>query len=60
MITDDPVMDYERFAADLADEERKLPKCAYCHEPIQDEYFYCINERNICLECLRDFKIISE
>ena len=39
----------------------KLPKCAYCGEPIQDDYCYEINGEVICEDCLNDnFRVSTE
>lgn len=32
----------------------KLPKCANCGEPIQDEYLYKISGDLICESCLKE------
>ena len=58
MRTDNPLMDYEGYSSDLADREARLPVCDYCKEPIQDEYYFCIDDRNICPGCLRDYKVV--
>ena len=35
------------------------PLCSCCNEPIQEDYYYEINEEKICEECLRiNFKRI--
>lgn len=50
--TDDPVAD---AAAHDWEEQRwleRLPRCAYCSEPIQDDKCYLINDELICPECL--------
>lgn len=44
MWTDDPVFDAERYTAEQEAELDKLPKCADCGHPIQDEL--------ICPDCL--------
>lgn len=31
----------------------KLQVCAYCGEPIQDDFYYEINDEPICEECLK-------
>ncbi len=41
-----------------AEQERqlsKLPVCSCCDEHIQDEYFYQINDENICVHCLNEY-----
>lgn len=52
--TDDPYADFDRHDAEWRSELDKLPKCAECGEPIQDEYCYEINDELICPECLKD------
>lgn len=32
-----------------------LPKCDYCNDPIQDDFYYEINGENICECCLDRF-----
>lgn len=32
----------------------KLPVCCMCGEPIQDEYYYLINDEILCQECLEN------
>lgn len=39
--------DYER-----AEAEKELPVCSECGEPIQDDYYYFINDEILCEECL--------
>lgn len=50
--TDDPIADADRH--DLEEQRwlEKLPKCAYCNEPIQDDKCYLINDELVCPECL--------
>ena len=31
------------------------PKCEYCGEDIQDDYFYVIDGCKVCGECIKDF-----
>lgn len=31
------------------------PKCDYCDEPIQDDYFYRIEGSKVCRDCLKNF-----
>lgn len=47
---------YDVFAAHDREKERRLsnlPKCEYCGNTIQDEYFYIINDENICEDCMK-------
>ena len=52
--SNDPMKDLDRYEMAQERELRKLPKCAICNEPIQDEHFYLINDEPICPECLDD------
>lgn len=51
--TDDPIADFYRWDNDQQKQLDKLPKCAECGEPIQDEECYEINGELICPECLK-------
>ena len=49
---------YDRWASHDAEQERqlqKLPVCSCCDNPIQDEYFYQINDENLCVHCLNEY-----
>ena len=48
----DPVADYAAYDAHQQSELDKLPRCSYCDEPIQDDFYYEINDELICPECL--------
>lgn len=50
--TDDPIKDFERWDAAQAEQLKKLPRCADCDEPIQDDHYYLINDECICPDCL--------
>lgn len=50
--TDDPLADFHRWDAEQQRELNKLPKCAYCDEPIQEDYCYEINDEPICNACV--------
>lgn len=52
--TDDPIADFARWDAEQAAQEGKLPRCDYCNEPVQDDYFYQINDEVICPDCLNN------
>ena len=52
MRTDDPVFDAERHTAEQESKLHKLPKCADCGNPIQDDYLFEICGEKICEECL--------
>ena len=50
--TDNPVADYDRYDTECQKQLNKLPKCADCGEPIQDDHYYWINNEPICPDCL--------
>lgn len=52
--TDNPVADFERYDRKQQSKLAMLPVCSECGEPIQDEYFYLINDENICEQCMKD------
>lgn len=52
--TDDPIRDAEAHDADLQAELDKLPVCSYCNQPIQDDYYFDINDEIICEDCLKE------
>ena len=49
--TDDPHRDFDRYDAECAKYEARLPHCEYCGEAIHERY-YVINDEIICEECL--------
>lgn len=51
--TDNPVADFYRWDSAQQAKLDKLPKCAECGEPIQDEECFEINGELICPECLK-------
>lgn len=50
--TDDPLADFDRWDAEQQAALNKLPKCAECGEPIQDDCYYEINGECVCPACL--------
>ena len=52
MRTDDPVADFLRWDEEQNRQLERLPVCADCGEPVQDEHLYLINDEIICQECL--------
>ena len=50
--SDDPVADAEAYATEQDDQLDKLPVCVYCDDPIQDEFFFLIDDEPICKGCL--------
>lgn len=46
---------YDMWVAHDARQEKalaELPVCYYCDEPIQDGFYYEVNEEIICKDCL--------
>ena len=58
--TDNPVADFYAYDAECAAFEEKLPKCAFCGEPIGDEKCYYILDYIICPDCVEDCKRDTE
>lgn len=50
--TDNPVADFERHDRRQAAELDRLPKCGYCDETVQDDYYFEIEGEIICEGCL--------
>lgn len=53
-LTGDPLADFDRWDAEQTAKLKKLPKCAECDEPIQDDCYYEINGEPVCKECLNE------
>ena len=51
-ISGDPLRDAEARDRDQQEGLDRLPVCACCGEPIQDDYYYEINDEILCEECL--------
>lgn len=48
---------YDQHEARQQQALEQLPRCSECDNPIQDDYYYEINDEVICTECLnRDFR----
>ena len=48
---------YDKWEQHDAEQQRqlqKLPVCDYCHEPVMDDFLYCINDEIICMDCMND------
>lgn len=59
--SDDPVRDAERHMEDQDRQLERLPVCATCDEPIQDDYYFLINDEVMCKDCLiRDYRKNTE
>jgi formylmethanofuran dehydrogenase subunit E len=54
IITDDPVSDFYRYDALMADREAKLPHCEKCGEPIDDDIYFEIDNEILCEKCMHD------
>lgn len=54
--TDNPIADFDRYDREQSRRLARLPKCAICREPIQQEYAVCIDGVYYCGECLDDLK----
>ena len=55
-ITDDPIADFNAWDAEQSAWLEKLPVCADCDNPIQDEEAYYINGDWICNDCIDSYK----
>ena len=51
-ITDDPLLDFERYDREQYNRLRKRPVCIECGEPIQDDHYYQISDETICPDCM--------
>ena len=52
--TDNPIADFNAWDDEQAKQLDKLPRCAECGEPIQDEECFEIEGEVICPQCLKD------
>lgn len=52
--TDDPLADFDAWDKHQNEQLERLPVCADCGEPIQDEYCYEYNDEFICPQCNED------
>lgn len=50
--TDDPVADANWHDQEEQRWRDRLPRCAYCGEPIVEDKCYLINDELVCKECL--------
>ena len=55
MFTDDPIADFMAYDAERESELERLPVCSCCEEPIQDDFFYEINDEVICVHCMNEY-----
>lgn len=57
MWTDDPVADFERHERKQNRRLERLPVCAYCGEPIQDERLFDVDDELYHVACAeKEFK----
>jgi formylmethanofuran dehydrogenase subunit E len=49
--TDDPIADFHRYDVEQCEKLSKRPKCEYCGEHIQDDFYYYV-DGIVCGECL--------
>ena len=54
MITEDPVRDAERYYEEQDEWLNSRPVCAWCHEPITEEFYYDILGEKVCSSCIGD------
>lgn len=54
--TDDPIADFNRWEAEQEKQLERLPVCADCDNPIQDETAFYINGEWICEDCMDSYK----
>lgn len=52
--TGDPLADFMAYDAEQEKALSRLPVCADCGHPIQDEHFYLINGEYICPVCIEN------
>ena len=52
--TDDPIADFNRHEREQDKLLERLPKCADCGEPIQDDDYYEFDCYFYCWDCVND------
>lgn len=53
--TDNPIADALEHEKEVQDWLDRLPHCAFCHQPIQDEKYYVIEGANLHKDCLEEY-----
>lgn len=53
--TDDPVRDYLSKEEELQKKLDRLPKCAFCGEPIQEDECYKVGGELVHVDCIDDY-----
>ena len=52
---------YDAADHNRASEERKLPRCSVCRDPITDDFYYFIKGISICSDCLdKEFRVFCD
>lgn len=54
--TDDPLADFTSYDRGQAKRLERLPECADCGEPIQDETAFYIDGEWICENCMEAYR----
>lgn len=54
--SDDPAADFDRHDAEQNRRLGRLPVCADCDQPIQDETAFYINSEWICEDCMEAYR----
>ena len=57
LYTDDPARDFEAWDAEQERRLARLPECADCGHPIQDETAFYINGEWICEGCMEAYRM---
>lgn len=55
LYSDNPIKDHYRYEAEREKQLQKLPKCSYCHDFIQEDFYFEINGEVICETCMDRF-----
>ncbi len=59
--SEDPAVDFDRWDAEQQAALERLPECAECGEPIQDEVCYALGGVYICPDCLETvYRVYTE
>ncbi len=53
--TDDPVADFLAHDREQQEWEERLPRCVHCKGPIQDDFYYIIEDEKVCYDCLTEY-----
>lgn len=58
--TDNPLLDFERYDAELERKLEKQPICSECGEYITDDMCFQINDELICDNCINNYRVFTE